>query len=132
MNYWLIIPVFGIMVAITPAVQLPGGEYVIDSNANWLSYSNWINGRTVLAGHTPGVFQDLVNLEENDVILIKSFDGAEIYQYRVMWFEIAVPGDETFTWHEWDGDDLVFITCHDNETKRLLVGAKLEYRHEPF
>lgn len=78
--------------------------------------------RVVLAGHTPGVFSELVEIVVGDDIML--WNDASVEIYRVTLITITVVGDTQWlmpTEHE----TLTLLTCSGNE--RLVVHAEKVY-----
>ena len=110
----LVIPAIMLATYIVPA-PVVNHEWVVPDN-----HAGQLEGvtRTVLAGHTPGVFERLNELAVGDIVRLHAY-GGEI-TYRVIWLK-TVSDDWTI-----DGQDrtpLVLVTCDGDS--RLLIGAEL-------
>jgi LPXTG-site transpeptidase (sortase) family protein len=124
----LIIPRVDITTPITvaPLVTIDGlrQNAVPAHNAGWLDGSTWIYedwGRVVLAGHTPGIFARLNELQLGDLIVVVGLEGAVRY---------SVVNIETDS--RWNGalrppttpPTLQLITClFDGSEDRLIIEA---------
>lgn len=93
-------------------------QYVIGDGVQWLSDSDWINtkGRVVLAGHTPGVFNELSMVGKGDQILV--FDAKQIAVYEVTGVFMAHPSEKEWL-RESSEPKILIITCSGND--RLLI-----------
>ncbi len=118
----LYIPAINLTEPIYP-VPLTGGEYIIGAGVQWLDDSAWIDhaGRVVLAGHTPGVFDDLHRVERGDQIVM--FDERTISIYEVTGVFLAKVSEV-----EWlrvsSEPKILIITCSGGN--RLLIEGKKE------
>lgn len=73
----------------------------------------------VLAGHSiPSIFGNLHYIKINDLITIHTFNG--VYYYKVEEIEIVYKTNVEIL----DDNNLILITCMDDNNKRLIVKAK--------
>lgn len=98
-------------------------QYVIGDGVQWLSDSAWIDesGRVVLAGHSPGVFDNLHRVERGDQIVI--FDDQTISIYEVTGVFLAKESEVEWL-RESSESKILIITCSGKQ--RLLIEGKKE------
>jgi len=77
--------------------------------------------RVVLAGHTPGVFSDLVYVREGDQIMLWNSGAVEIY--RVVLIAVTTV-DDTRWLYPTEQETLTLITCAGD--RRLIIHAARE------
>jgi LPXTG-site transpeptidase (sortase) family protein len=101
-------------------------QYVIGDGVQWLSDSAWIDfdGRVVLAGHTPGVFDDLHLVEKGDQIVM-------VDAHRVVIYEVSGVFTAKASEKEWLRESsepkILIITC-SGENRLLIEGKPYESR----
>lgn len=83
-------------------------------------------GNVGLAAHRDSFFRGLKDIRKNDIIRLKTLDGA--YQYRVEWTEVVDPED-THVLADTGVPELTLVTCYPfyyvgSAPKRFIVHAQ--------
>lgn len=79
-------------------------------------------GRTVLVGHTPGIFEHLKELEIDDQIII-TMNGEEYEMFVFDKYLVSKDNDNVLSTVSYQYE-LVLITCTEDDDKRLIIKAK--------
>lgn len=113
------------VVAVYPVVNKAKDEfdqYVIDDGVDWLSDTAWIDtpGRVVLAGHTPGVFEDLHRLQKGDQIVV--YDEATIVTYQITGVFIEQPS--VYQWMRETSDARILLITCAGDWRLVIEGMK--------
>lgn len=134
---WLIIPAidFAKPVGFVPIVDRDPSTNIGHYDTSDLNYGvgrlegmAWGSdyGRIMIAGHTPGAFDRIDQLEVGDVIYLLPEYG-EMQVFVITSTYSTVPSDDSILKDPvsaGEGLELVLITCADNETKRLIIRAR--------
>lgn len=78
-------------------------------------------GRTVLVGHTPGGFEDLIRVQIGDRIIVLM--GQDAYSFEVFDTYIAERSDDSILVTPPSEYEVVLLTCY-GDTHSLIVKAK--------
>lgn len=82
------------------------------------------NGTTILSGHNTGIFKELNNLNQNDIITIQTTYGK--FKYKVVKNKIVKDTETSALEQKYD---LIMYTCYPNKdiygNKRLIIYADL-------
>ena len=98
------------------------GDYIIGDGVQWLDDSAWLDhdGRVVLAGHTPGVFNDLHLVKQGDQIII--YDDQHVNAYEVTGVFTAKVSE--VEWLRKSSEPRVLIITCSGENRLLIEGKK--------
>lgn len=86
------------------------------------SWGTTEGGRTVLVGHTPGGFEDIVKLVVGDVIIISM--GENYYELTITDKQYVNKEDGSVIYSPPSAYEVVLITCTDNPDTRLIIKAQ--------
>lgn len=103
---------------------LVNGEYNIGAGVCHLEDTATIEedwARIVLAGHTPGVFSDLVYVQTGDQIVIWNAESVEVYRVSVVMLTTV---DDIQWLMPTETETLTLITCSND--LRLIIHAERE------
>jgi LPXTG-site transpeptidase (sortase) family protein len=116
---WMITPVYA-PIHTAPIVD---NYHQIGDSVYHLEGTTWIDdgwGRVVIAGHNPGIFAPLIDLEIGALIIIMA-DGI-VHKYRVT--ERIVTGDDTRYLAPTNTPTLTLITCLERGETWLILNAE--------
>lgn len=97
---------------------------ILPRSVCWLEDTEWIDGtpefNLVLAGHTPGVFSDLIYVQIGDIFSISR--PPEVHRYIIAERYITYTNDPAWVSPFLTPHRVTFITCHGNGWL-ILIGV---------
>lgn len=127
---WLLIPAIDLSAPVENA-YLTGGNYnleALESGVAWLEGTAWVTfdwARIVLAGHTPGGFERIDELEEGDLIYVLDYPhSATVETYQVVLTTTAPISDVSWLMPT-ATETLTLLTCLEaGGDTRLIIHAE--------
>lgn len=119
------IPAIGLVepVYLAPIVDR---QYVIGSGVYRLDQTTRFDGSPgtlILAGHSPGVFEHMQELEQGDHIVIFTVRRVWVFVVTRAW--LTMPSDDAMLHHAPPGWRLIVITCED-EARRIVEALPVD------
>jgi LPXTG-site transpeptidase (sortase) family protein len=122
---WLIIPSVALYAPIHTAPIVDEMHQISDHGVGHLEGTTWIDdgwGRVVLAGHNPGVFEQVLTLQVRDRIIIVS----RLAAYELEVTRVITSDDDARWLYPTGKPTLTLITCEDRGNTWRIIEAMLK------